>query len=138
MALIDKNREPTPGELRIFGALLAVFFGLIGGLVMHRTGSWTFATVLWTAALLLCAFYYAVPIAQPMVFQAWLAMVYPIGWIISHALLAVIFYLVITPIGLVVRLCDRDPLQRQLARSAKTYWTPHNTTRDVRHYFQQF
>ena len=26
MALINKNREPTPGELRIFGVLMAVFF----------------------------------------------------------------------------------------------------------------
>jgi hypothetical protein len=138
MTLVDKNREPTRSELRIFGVLLAVFFGLIGGLVLHRTGSWTLATVLWTATLLLCSFYYAVPTAQSMIFHAWLAVVYPIGWIISHALLAMTFYLVITPIGLAVRLCSRDSLQRKLDRSAKTYWSPHNTIEDTERYFQQF
>jgi len=138
MALINKNREPTRGELRIFGVLLALSFGLIGGLVLHHTGSWLFASVLWTATLLLCAFYYSVPAAQSMIFHAWLAVVYPIGWIISHALLALTFYLVITPIGLAVRLCGFDPLQRELDRSAKTYWTPHHTIEDTERYFQQF
>ena len=64
--------------------------------------------------------------------------VYPIGWIISHALLAMIYYLAITPIGVVMRLCGRDPLQRALDRSAKTYWTPHNVSEDTERYFQQF
>jgi hypothetical protein len=138
MALIDKNREPTCGELRIFGMVLAVFFGLIGGLVLHRTGSWTFATVLWAITLLLCAFYYAVPAVQSMIFHAWQVVIYPIGWIISHGLLAMTFYLVIMPIGLMIRLCGYDPLQRELDRSAKTYWTPHNIIEDTERYFQQF
>ncbi len=138
MALIDKNREPTPGELRLFGVLLAIFFGLLGGLVLYRVGSWTIPTVIWTAALLICAFYYAVPAARRIVFHAWMTAVYPIGWIISHALLAMIYYLAITPIGVVMRLCGRDPLQRALDRSAKTYWTPHNVSEDTGRYFQQF
>ena len=63
---------------------------------------------------------------------------YPIGWIISHALLAIVYYLVITPIGLGMRLFGRDPLQRELHRSAKTYWTPRSTIKDTARYFQQF
>jgi hypothetical protein len=138
MALLQTNRELTPGELRLFGVLLLIFLGLIGGMVLHRTDSWPLATVVWTVALLLSVFYYAIPTAQPLVFQTWMALVYPIGWIISHVLLAMLFYVVITPIGWLLRLCHYDSLQRQLDRSAGTYWTSHHTIEDTKRYFQQF
>jgi|RhiMetdeSRZDD1v2_1073273.scaffolds.fasta_scaffold300362_3 hypothetical protein len=138
MALMNKNREVTPGELRLFGVLQLVVLGLIGGIVLHRTGSWTLATVVWTVTLLLCSFYYAMPTAQHMVFQTWMTLVYPIGWIISHTLLAMLFYVVITPIGWLLRLCNHDLLQKKLDRSTRTYWTSHNTREDIKRYFQQF
>ena len=138
MALLQTDREPTPGELRLFGVLQLVFLGLIGGLVLHRTGSWALAIVVWTVTLLLSAFYYAMPTAQHMVFQTWMTLVYPIGWIISHILLVVLFYVVITPIGWILRLCRYDGLQRQLDRSTSTYWTSHHPIEDTKRYFQQF
>jgi hypothetical protein len=82
--------------------------------------------------------YYAVSAAQHMIYHAWMAAVYPIGWLISYALIAMVFYLVITSVGPVIQLCGRDPLQRKLGRSAKTYWTPHNTREDTQRYFRQF
>ena len=138
MALIDRDREPTHGELCIFGLLLAAFGLLIGGLVLHHTGSWTIVTVIWSATLLLCTVYYVVSAAQPMIYHAWMTVVYPIGWLITHALMAMIFYLLVTPIGLLVQLSSHDPLKRKLDRSAKTYWSPHNTSENTKRYFQQF
>ena len=138
MALMHTNRELTPGELRLFGVLQLVFLGLIGVMVLHRTGSWTLASVVWTVTLLLSVFYYALPTAQHMVFQAWMTLVYPLGWIISHTLLVMLFYGVITPIGWLLRLCHYDSLQRQLDRSTRTYWTAHHTVEDTKRYFQQF
>ena len=138
MALIEKNREPTPNELRIFGLLLAAFGGLLGGLVLYQAGLWPVATAIWITALLLCIFYYAVPSARRMIFHAYMAVVYPIGWLVSHALLVSIYYLVLTPIGLAMRLGGRDPMQRSLDRSATTYWTPHRTRQGMGRYFQQF
>ena len=63
---------------------------------------------------------------------------FPIGWTVSYLLLAAIFFLVLTPIGLVMRLFGRDPMLRALDRSAKTYWVPHNPGADPRRYFKQF
>lgn len=138
MALIDRGREPTLGELRIFGLLLAAFSLLLGALVLRRTGSWTIAIIISSAALLLCVFYHAVSAAQRMIYHAWMTAVYPIGWLISHALMAIIFYLVVTPLGLVMQLFSHDPLQRKLDRSAKSYWTPHDPRENVKRYFHQF
>ena len=138
MTLIEKGREPTAGELRFFGILLAAFGILMGGLILYFTDSWTIAIAIWSVGLLLGTFYYTLSSAQHIMYHAWMAMFYPIGWLISHMLMAMIFYLAITPISLVMRLCGRDPLLRKLDRSTKTYWTPNNTREEAKRYFQQF
>ena len=138
MDLIEKNLPATSSQLRLFGVLLAIFFGLVGGLVLYHSSSWTLASTIWCVALVICAFYYSSKSAQHFIFRAWMAAVYPIGWFISHMLLAIIYYLLITPIGLVVRLFRSDPLQRDFDRSATTYWTLCHKSENVERYFQQF
>jgi hypothetical protein len=57
---------------------------------------------------------------------------------VSHLLLLVVYYLVLTPIGLLMRLIGYDPLQRRFDRSAQSYWTPHDPAADDARYFKQF
>ena len=138
MPLIDGNREPTPKDLRVFGLTIVVFLGVVGALVGSRTGQWTIPIVVWSAALIQCALYYAVPSVQAMVFRAWIKALFPIGWIISYTLLAAIYYLIVAPIGLFMRLLGRDPLQRALDHGAESYWEPRIGEEKRSRYFQQF
>ena len=62
----------------------------------------------------------------------------PIGWVVSHVLMAIAFYGVITPIGLLLRLAGRDLLEQRLDREAKSYWQPRRPVTDRRRYFRQF
>ena len=73
------------------------------------------------------------------IYLGWLYAVFPIGWTVSHVLLAATYYLVVTP----DRAADatgqrRDPLERTLDRAASSYWTERRPVRDVRRYFRQF
>ena len=63
---------------------------------------------------------------------------FPIGLGVSHFILAVVYYLVLTPIGLLLRFSSYDPMGRRFDRSAKTYWTPHETEEGTERYFKQF
>ena len=47
--------------------------------------------------------------------------VFPIGWVVSHLLLGVVYFLVLTPIGLTLRALGRDPLERRFDQSASSY-----------------
>jgi hypothetical protein len=62
----------------------------------------------------------------------------PIGWTISHLVLGAVYYLVLTPIGLVMRLLGRDPMQRRFDRSAKSYWIERTPRTDPSRHFRQF
>ena len=54
--------------------------------------------------------------------------------ITMRVVLAIVFFLVITPVGIVMRLCGWDPLRRRAA-SADSYWKPYRARqRDPRHY----
>jgi hypothetical protein len=64
--------------------------------------------------------------------------VQPIGWVISHFVLAVLLYGLFTPIGLFFRLVGRDALAIKRDSKRETYWNAHRVTADIRRYFRQF
>ena len=47
---------------------------------------------------------------------------YPIGWVVGHVMIGVVFFTVVTPIGLLMRALGRDPLQRKFDASRTSYW----------------
>ena len=138
MAVIDINTNPSDKELRWFGLMLLVFVAIVGALARWQFASPDGARLVWTAGGGLAAVYLVAPPLRRWIFLGWVYAAFPIGWTVSHLVLAAIYYLVFMPIGLVLRLTKGDPLERRLDRSASTYWTPHTPSRDVRRYFRQY
>ncbi len=139
MALIEIKRDPTPREVRQFALLaLPAFCLLLAGLSLVRFASWPAALLLTGAALVSAALGVLRPRWMRAVLIAWMWAAWPIGWVVSHLLMAIIYYLVIAPIGLIMRALGRDPLQRRLDRDATTYWTPREQEIDSDRYFRQF
>ncbi len=137
-ALIEINRNPSRRELNWFGFLLPLFFGLVGGLIWWRFKAPVVAWVVWgVAAGVTLLFVIVAPVRKPL-YLGWMYAVLPIGWTISHVLLAAIYYLVFTPIGLIMRLAGRDPLRCRFDPLAGTYWQPHDPHEDASRYFRQF
>lgn len=137
MALIEINWNPSRAELRQFAGLWLAFSGAIGAVAWWQTHSWPLAGTLWAvgsgtglAGLL------SPPLVRP-IFVASTVVAYPIGWTVSHLLLGLIFHGLLTPIGLLMRLCGRDPLRRSFDRAAATYWIPHEPSEDISRYFRQ-
>ena len=137
MALIELKTNPTPRDLKWFGLILLAFLGFVGGIVWLRTGSLAAPRVLWAIGAALAAVYYVVPPLRKPMFVGWSYLTYPIGWVVSHVLLAVLFYGVFTPLGLVMRLFGYDPMRKAFDRSATTYWVRHEESTDVSRYFRQ-
>jgi hypothetical protein len=62
---------------------------------------------------------------------------FPIGWVVSHVLLALIFYLLITPLGILRRVFGRDALQLRRP-TGETYWMEKKPVTDPARYLKQF
>jgi hypothetical protein len=63
---------------------------------------------------------------------------FPVGWVVSQVMLAVLFYVMITPVALLFRWRGRDSLHRAPARGRASYWTEKSQPEDLRRYFRQY
>src|SRR5215210_5034745 len=121
----------------VFGMVFPLVGTVLGLLVRLRFDAPGARNVLWIACAALTFVYLAVPGWRWPIFIGWMYATYPMGWILSHVVLLIVFFLVIVPFGLVVRLARRDPLARRVDRTAETYWVRRSGPSDVRRYFRQ-
>jgi len=139
MAIIEIDRSPSPKTLRWFGVLLGLFFLVVGSLLRWRAGPGTASTVLFALAGALPLLYYLVPPLRRPLYLGWVYAAWPIGLALSFALLAVVYYLVLTPIGLLMRLFGYDSMKRTFDREATSYWVPRSPDKvDPKRHFRQF
>jgi hypothetical protein len=136
--MLDVRWNPSGRELRQFGWLCLLFAALGGAIVAYRSSAWNTAVAIWAVGSGVALLGAAKPVFLKPFFVGWMAAAYPIGWIVSNAVLAATFYLVLTPIGLVMRLFGRDPLGRRRHRSPGSYWVAHEPSREPGSYFRQF
>lgn len=138
MALIELNLRPASRDLRWFGVIVLICFLTIGALVYWRTGALRVPAILAAIGAGICALYYAIePLRLPL-YRVWMLLLFPIGWTVSHLVLALIYFLLFTPIGGMMRLFGRDPMHRRWRPEATTYWIDRGRTSDLSSYFRQF
>lgn len=138
MALIEINRDPSRRELRWFGPLFLLFWGILGTVLWLQFEARTAAVVTWIAGGLVGALFLAVPRLRRPIYLGWTLASYPIGWVISHLVLAIVYYGVVTPVGIALRLSGRDALRRRPDPGASTYWLERRPADGTRRYFRQF
>jgi hypothetical protein len=107
-------------QLRQFGFLVGGIFGAIGlwPMVWRQQGPRQWALAL-AIALVLPAL--VAPRILTPVHRAWMALGEVLAWINTRIILGVVFYGVVTPIGLVMRLTGRDPMRRRFDRASESY-----------------
>ena len=137
MALISLNDNPSDRELRQFAGLWFLFWTAVGAYVYYRSGRLELAlSLVALGAIIGATGYQRVAFIRP-IYLIWLYAAFPIGWAVSHALLAVIYYGLLTPAGFVMKLASYDPLHRRFDPSAATYWEPAEQARQKSDYFRQ-
>ena len=139
MQLIKLNLKPTDKDLRLFGLsaliaslLLAALLYLVKGL----TVKWAIVIVAIGGAIFLCGIISLTLIRW--IYLGLTMLTFPIGLVISFIVLAVFYYGLLTPLGLIFRLIGRDPLRRKFEKSAKSYWVAHRPCDNTERYFSQF
>ena len=136
--MIEINRKPSNRELGWFGLIVLVFFGVVGAIAFFKFSAATVAYVLWSVGAGLTLLFYAIrPIRGPF-YLAWMRLFFPIGWTVSTGVLVVLYYGVVTPIALLMRIVRYDPMKRRPDPTATSYWTEHRTGGDPSRYLRQF
>src|SRR5262245_26372916 len=138
MTWSDLPTNPAPKVLRQFSAVWLVFFLAIGARQYFARGNHQIGAALGALAVVIGGLGLLKPAAVRWIFVSWMVLAFPIGWVISQVMLALMFYGLITPIALLFRLRGRDLLSRKPAPERSSFWTVKPTPQDVRSYFRQY
>ena len=113
--------EIKSGSDKGFGLIFAVAFTIVAMWPLTGDGgeirTWALGVA---AAFLLIAF--IAPNALAPLNRIWFRLGTLLGQIVTPIVLALLFYLMVTPIGVIMRLRGKDLLRKKIDRSAGSYW----------------
>ena len=125
MSIFDKSSQ----ELRKFGIVMAVGFGVIGSIFLWKDNqAWRYLYGIGGFFLL---FGLVIPKVLAPIEWVWMKFAHTLGIVMTYILLTITYIVVITPIGLVMRLFGKDPLNRKFDKTLTSYWVsvdPHGPT----------
>ena len=129
--------NPSTKQLRQFaGIWFPAFCGLVGWSIGQKTGHWSQVEIGWVLAGLLSVGGLILPALMRPIFVGLILLTFPIGWVVSHLLLGLIFYGLVTPIGYILRISGHDPLQLKKLGGNSAWKTPVGKT-DATRYLRQ-
>jgi hypothetical protein len=144
--MIAIDFHPSRETLRQFGWIALA--GFLGIAALAWTESLVFSAGLgaarpWVAGVCASLAGYAAlaslihPAANRWLFVGLSLITFPIGYVVSHVLLALLFFGMIAPAGMLMRALGNDPMQRRYDPNERSYWTPVRQSRDRNSYFRQ-
>jgi hypothetical protein len=81
---------------------------------------------------------FAIPVMRPIHF-VWMRLSQVLGWLSTHVVLTIFFYLIVTPTGLLMRLLGKDLLNQKIDKSVKSYWAKRDMSKyDPKHAAKTF
>jgi hypothetical protein len=125
VSLLDRFRSHlADGEVsdRSFGFTLAVVFFLLGLLPLWKRGQMRLWALLVGALLALLAIFCPGVLRVPK--RAWLFLGFLLGLVVNPIMLGLLFFLVLTPAGILLRALGHDPLSLRQRVGIPSYWRP--------------
>jgi hypothetical protein len=117
------NFKEDPKEWRKSALLTALGLAILSSLLRWRKH---LPVNVWFALLALLAVVAVCAVLQPRWFRGWYRLSLRLGFyssqFIGRCALAIFFIFILTPLGFVLRLMGKDPLQLKQPLNAKTYW----------------
>lgn len=128
--MISAYQKPGKNELRSFGFLFAVFFIMVIGIVIpmirHDLAS-LFSDLSmwprwpWVVGAIVFAWAAIHPASLYLLHRPWMVFADVAGWVNTRIILVLLFYVLILPIGFIMRLFGYDPMQRKIDKDLHSY-----------------
>jgi hypothetical protein len=106
--------------LKKFGITMGSAFLVISAIVFFRH-KYNVFPVLTIAAVFFMA-QAVTPVLLKPIYIIWMSLASALSWVNTRLILVVVFYLLVTPIGLIMRLFGKDLLSRNIDEDKITYW----------------
>ena len=115
----EQKSKPTGSELRSFGLLVGIVFGLIAIYPLFKEE----AIRAWAAVISVSLIAPAIfsPQLLELPFRIWGGIGQVLGWVNTRIILTVLYFAAVVPVSLVLKIFGRDPLKLNFDPEAQTY-----------------
>ncbi|WP_107669014.1 SxtJ family membrane protein [Cyanothece sp. BG0011] len=107
--------------LREFGLITGGMIALLFGLLLPLLWGHSLPLIPWIIAAVLGSLGLLIPQSLAPIYQGWMRVAQVLAWVNSRVILGLIFFIIVTPMGLFMKLIKRDPLTRKFEFRSETY-----------------
>ena len=115
-----KNIKSEKSDLRKFGITIGLILLIIAGFLFWKEKE-SFQILL-TFGVTFCILGIAIPFILKPIYWVWMIFATILGWIMTRVILSLLFYIIFTPIGLILRFFGKQFLELQWDKSKESYW----------------
>ena len=132
-----KNIKGDKSDWKKFGITMGIILTIIGSYLLWKKNNYFeyfffVAAVFFILGLIL-------PAALKYVYKAWMSLAVVMGFIMTRVIMVIIFYLIVTPIGLIASITGKEFLDMKIDQNAKSYWLARKGAQNVKaDYERQF
>ena len=124
-------------QLRQFGLMVGGVLILIGLWKLYQGKHETARLILWSVGVALMVTGAIVPTLLRPVYWLWMKLAHLLGWVNTRLLLGIIFFVIITPMTIVMKIFGRDALNRKINKDADSYWIPRPPIESVKEHCER-
>ena len=100
--------------LRKFGITTAIIIAVLFGVIFPYLFDQSISIIPWSISAVLILWALIIPKSLNPIYHIWMKIGLVLGWINTRIILGAVFYLIVTPIGLFVRLIGKNPLNKPM------------------------
>ena len=115
-----KNIKSGKKDLRKFGVTIGIALASLGVLFLWR-GNEIYVCFFILSAILIFLSLLIATLLKPLQ-KIWMSFAILMGWFMSRVLLSILFYIIVTPVGLITRNIGKRFLDLKFDKSKKSYW----------------
>ena len=116
-----EHRAHSKSEMRKFSWVMASALAIFGALSLYK-GNHKISILLWSLGAMFLGCGLFLPLALVPVYRVWMKFAHVLAWINTRIILGLFFYVILTPISILMRVTHRDVLRRKFDRSSSSYW----------------
>ena len=126
-----KNLDVNTKSLRKFGLSVGAVFCLLALWMFLKNHFPLALSILGIVGVLLMVMALTIPKALKEIYKVWMGMAFAIGWVVSRIILAILFFLVVTPIGFIAQLFGKEFMDIRKNKRRNTYWIKRNERKKI-------
>ena len=131
-----KNIKSGKSDLRKFGITIGIILIIISAFLFWKEKE-SFQ-IFFSIGAFLCIFGVVIPVILKPIYWIWMIFATILGWIMTRVILSILFYMILTPVGLILRIFGKQFIELKWITKNSTYWNYRSDKPEKGNYEKQF